>query len=82
MQESEHTMTDYFGMLTVTLLGAALTALGVTVYLFERDRLRAVDPAIRAPRVVYAGFDWTRTDRLKPTGDASRDRALAAKFSA
>jgi hypothetical protein len=37
-------------------------------------------PPIRPPRVVYCGFDWTQTERLKPTGAAALERMVEARY--
>jgi len=40
----------------------------------------AIDALIKPPRPRFSGFDWTRTDKLKPTGDAERDRVLSERL--
>lgn len=29
----------------------------------------------------FVGFDWTRTDKLKPRGQARRDKVVAARLA-
>lgn len=43
---------------------------------------RCADAAIgiRPPRQIFSGFDWSRTDKLKPTGDAERANVLAERL--
>lgn len=41
---------------------------------------RTWEHLIRPPRPRFTGFDWTRTERLKPTGDADRDKVLAERL--
>lgn len=41
-----------------------------------------IDALIQPPRRVFEGFDWSRTDKLKPQGKAEHDRLLAERFRA
>lgn len=41
---------------------------------------KKIDELIRPPRPVFEGFDWTRTDRLVPTGAADRDKVLSERL--
>lgn len=45
-----------------------------------RRRVVAIDDLIKPPRPRFEGFDWSRTDRLAPTGAAGRDRLLGERF--
>ena len=36
-----------------------------------------IDTLIKSQRQIYKGFDWSRTDKLKPTDDADRDHTLS-----
>lgn len=39
-----------------------------------------IDQLIKPPRVLHQGFDWKRTDKLRPTGDAQRDRLVGERL--
>ena len=40
-----------------------------------------IDTLIKPPRVLHEGFDWTRTDKLKPNGDHAKEATVAARLS-
>lgn len=37
-------------------------------------------PTIPPPRVIFAGFDWSQTQKLQPTGAASLARIVEARY--
>lgn len=41
---------------------------------------RTWEHRIRPPRQVFVGFDWSRTERLIPTGAAGRHKVLGERL--
>lgn len=39
-----------------------------------------IDDLIRPPRPIFTGFDWTRTDKLKPTGHADSHKIIGERL--
>lgn len=40
-----------------------------------------IESLIKPPVIKFAGFDWTRTDKLQPVGDAQRAQIVSEKLA-
>lgn len=39
-----------------------------------------IDDLIKPPVQKFAGFDWSKTEKLRPTGAAHRDKVIASRL--
>lgn len=40
-----------------------------------------IERLIKPPRKIFVGFDWSNTEKLKPTGDAEKHKILGERFA-
>jgi hypothetical protein len=39
-----------------------------------------IEDLIKPPVQKFAGFDWSKTEKLRPTGAANRDKVIASRL--